>query len=149
MIGSFLITLAIIPNVYFCKPIESTPTIISAISSNDKDMQKNKTTPLSPLLSLLSSLSSSGLDKTSDDLKIEDEGREKGMKMFLENNKAILNTGLLIDDMIDVIREGKEPFLTLFALPLSVIFHLLGQTEIGDVFGSFGLSALLNIISMR
>uniref|UniRef100_A0AAF5Q3M5 Uncharacterized protein n=1 Tax=Wuchereria bancrofti TaxID=6293 RepID=A0AAF5Q3M5_WUCBA len=131
MIGSFLIAVAIIPNVYFRKPVESNanPTIISAISSIDKDMQKIKQ------------------HKTSDDLKIEDEGREKGMKMFLKNNKAILNTGLLIDDMTDVIREGKEAFLTLFALPLSVIFHLLGQTEIGDVFGSFGLSALLNIIS--
>ncbi|EFO17559.1 hypothetical protein LOAG_10942 [Loa loa] len=132
LIGIFFIAIATIPNIYFCKPIEPEPTISNATLSINKTSQKNE----KPLL-----------DKILEELKIKKEGREKGIEMYLANSKALLNTGLLIDDTIDVIREGKEPFLKLFSLPLSVIFHLLGFDEVGDVFGKFGLSFLLDLIT--
>uniref|UniRef100_A0A915Q559 Uncharacterized protein n=1 Tax=Setaria digitata TaxID=48799 RepID=A0A915Q559_9BILA len=87
------------------------------------------------------------LNKIIDELKIQIEGREKGTKMYLENSKALLNAGLLIKDSIDVIREGKDPFLTLFALPLSIIFYLLGLNDVGEVLTRFGLANLLDIVT--
>lgn len=111
------------------QPIELNSSIASGTTPTDK-----------PFQSLLSKV-------LRDDLGIEEEGREKGVKMFLENNKALVSVGLLIDDVIDLIREGKGPFLKFFALPLSLLFYALGLDEPADMFGKFGLQSLLDIIT--
>ncbi|VDN04791.1 unnamed protein product [Thelazia callipaeda] len=87
------------------------------------------------------------LQKILDEMQIEAEGRQKGFKMFLENNKAILNAGLLIDDSMDVIRYGKEPFLKLFSLPLAILFRFIGLPVIADFFAKTGTNILSDLFS--
>ncbi|VDK75127.1 unnamed protein product [Litomosoides sigmodontis] len=125
----FAVTIAVVPNACFCKPIETNSTTASRTTSTAK-----------PIQSLLHNI-------FWDNPKIEEEGREKGLKMFLENNKALINIGLLIDDAIDLIHEGKGPFLKFFALPLSLLFYVLGLNEPGDILGKSGLESLLGILT--
>ncbi|VDN35957.1 unnamed protein product [Gongylonema pulchrum] len=79
-------------------------------------------------------------------LQIEMEGRRKGTEWFLANSKALINAGLFVNDAADVIRDGREPFLKIFSLPLSFLLSATGHTATASLLRQFGITSITNIL---